>query len=158
MHRRALLAALPTALAGCSLAPAGPTTERYPATPPNIFAAFAWHPESSSFTVTFTRGNRLTAENTGMLAVVTEGSEGYERTVWVATDEALAAEDSAADAAVADFPLEPGAELTHSVPEKTHTRLVWVSPDENRSLAVARWVPETEPRTDATESTEAGGQ
>lgn len=153
MYRRALLAGLPTALAGCSLAPAGPTTERYPATPPNVFAEFAWHPEPSSFTVTFTKGNRLTPENTGMLAVVTESSDGYERTVWVATDEALAADDLAADAAVADFPLAPGAELTHSVPEKAHIRLVWVSPDENRSMAVANWVPETDTRTEAAGST-----
>jgi hypothetical protein len=158
VHRRALLAALPTALAGCSLAPAGPTTERYPATPPNIFATFAWHPEPSSFTVTFTRGNRLTAENTGLLTVVTDGSDGYERTVWVATDEALAADDLAADAAVADFPLDPGAELTHSAPEATRARLVWVAPDENRSMAVANWVPETESGPEATESTAEGTQ
>lgn len=158
MYRRALLAALPTALAGCSLAPDRPTTEGYPATAPNIFAEVAWHPQPASFTVTFTQGNRLTAENTGMLAVVTESSEGYERTVWVATDEALAADDLATDAAVADFPLDPGAELTHSVSEKSRLRLVWVGPDENRSMAVANWVPETEARAEATGSTEEGGQ
>lgn len=148
MHRRALLAALPTTLAGCSLAPDGPTTDRYPATPPNIFAEVAWQSEPSSFTVTFTRGNRLTAENTGLLAVVADGAAETERTVWVATDEALAADDRTP---AADFPLEPGAELTRSVPEKTPVRVIWVSPDENRSMAVARWTPERE-------STEADGQ
>ena len=149
MHRRALLAALPTALAGCSLAPRGPTTERYPATTPNIFAAFAWDPERSSFTVTFTQGNRLTPANTGMLVAVTDTDGGSERTVWVATDEALAADGFPADAAAADFPLEPAAELTHAVPEPARTRLVWVAPDENRSMAVANWTPETETQTGA---------
>ena len=158
VYRRALLAALPTALAGCSLAPRGPTTERYPATPPNIFAEFAWNAERSSFTVTFTQGNRLTPENTGILVVVSETEAGLAETVWVATDEALAADDLPPDAAVADFPLEPGATLTHSVPEQARTRLVWVAPDENRSMAVANWIPDTETQTEATGSTEGSGQ
>lgn len=158
MHRRALLAALPTALAGCSLAPGGPTTEQYPATPPNIFAEFAWEPERSAVTVTFTQGNRLTPENTGILTVVTETDGGSAETVWVATDGASGVTDSTGTSAAADFPLEPGATLTHAVPEQARTRLVWVAPEENRSMAVANWKPATESQTDATGATEAGGQ
>lgn len=64
MRRRALLASLFPAVAGCSLAPSGPSTDQYPSSGPNVFASFEWVPARSALIVTFDRGNRVTAENT----------------------------------------------------------------------------------------------
>jgi hypothetical protein len=135
MRRRTLLASALPALAGCSLAPSGPSTAEYPASGPNIFASFDWDADRSVLVTTFDRGNRITAANTSRLAVVTTGSEGRE-TVWV---------DRAGDAEpAAEFPLVPGATLRHEVTEPAATRLVWEAPVGHASRAVAVWDPETE--------------
>lgn len=135
MNRRALLAALSPALAGCSLAPSGPSTDSYPTSGPNVFASFDWRPDRSELAVTFDRGNRVTAENTNRLLVRTSGADAAE-TVWVAREDATDP--------VATFPLEPGATLTHELAEPATTHLVWESPDRNASRAVAVWQPESE--------------
>ena len=132
MHRRALLTTLVPALAGCSLAPSSPSTDPYPTSGPNIFVSFDWNPDQSALTVTFDRGNRVTAENTRRLSVVTPDVDHTE-TIWVDRD----GTDSAAA-----FPLTPGATLTHEIPKPAMTRIVWVAPERNRSRAVAVWRPE----------------
>jgi len=139
MRRRALLAALPTALAGCSAVPTGPSTDAYPATPPNVFTTFAWDPDRSALVVEFTRGNRLTPENTALLAVTTV-DDPDDRTVWVASADA----DDPGDPA-AEFPLSPGATLAHELPEPARCRLIWTAPDGDRSRAVDYWDPERDP-------------
>jgi len=133
VHRRALLTTLVPALAGCSLAPSSPSTEPYPTSGPNVFVSFDWNPDQSALTVTFDRGNRVTAKNTSRLSVVTPGADDTE-TVWFNHD------STDSDAA---FPLTPGATLTHEIPEPAMTRVVWVAPERNRSRAVAVWRPET---------------
>jgi hypothetical protein len=140
VHRRALLTTLVPALAGCSLAPSGPSTDPYPTSGPNVFVSFDWHPDQSALTVTFDRGNRVTAENTSRLSVVTPDADDTE-TVWVDRDST----DSAAA-----FPLTPGVTLTHEIPEPAMTRVVWVAPERSTSRAVAVWRPETATR-EATE-------
>lgn len=151
MRRRALLAALPTVLAGCSVAPAGPSTAAYSATEPNIFTSMKWDSDRSALLVEFTKGNVLTTENTGMLAVTTL-IDGLNRTVWVASDEAQVSEDP-----VATFPLSPGATLIHEMPEPAQTRLVWVAPNRNQSRAVALWSPDSEPTATPTATPQSGG-
>lgn len=135
MQRRALLAALPSALAGCSVAPTDPSTTAYPASQPNIFTSSEWDSTRSELTVRFEQGNQLTAANTAMLAIQT-GSDGRNRTVWVASDEASDRGDP-----VDDLPLSPGASVTHSVSESAYTRLLWVAPDGDRTRAIASWEP-----------------
>lgn len=135
MYRRSLLTTLVPALAGCSLAPSDPSTESYPTSGPNIFASFDWNPDRSALTVTFERGNRVTAENTGRLSVVTPDATDVE-TVWVGHD---------GTNSTAAFPLTPGATLAHEIPEPAKTRLVWVAPERRRSKVVAVWRPETSP-------------
>jgi hypothetical protein len=138
MHRRAALASLASALAGCSLAPGGPSTAGYPTSGPNLFVSFAWDLDQSALTVRFDRGSRVTAANTNRLAVVTPEADA--ETVWVADGTASAAE----------FPLTPGATVTHDLPQPADTRLVWEAPDRNASRAVAVWRPETgTPEADA---------
>jgi hypothetical protein len=146
MQRRALLAALPSVLAGCSIAPAGPSTTAYPASQPNIFIASQWDGTGSELTVRFERGNRLTPANTGMLAVVTVG-DTRNRTVWVATDEIADSGDPRDE-----FPLSPGARVTHEVSQTAHTRLLWVGPDGERTRSVASWAPPTATGTETPES------
>ncbi|WP_147441205.1 hypothetical protein [Halorubrum sp. Atlit-26R] len=135
--RRALLttggAILTTALAGCSLAPSGPSTESYPTSAPNVFAAFDWDPDRSTLIITFDRGNRLTAENTGRLHVVTPDPERVE-TVWV---------DPGDTDTASEFPLTPGATLRHRIPAPETTHVVWEGPEQQDTLAVAEWHPET---------------
>ncbi|WP_434521245.1 hypothetical protein [Halorubrum sp. AS12] len=136
MRRRALLTMLAPAFAGCSLAPSGPSTESYPATNPNIFASFDWDPDRSTLTVTFERGNRLTAENTERLAVVTEDGDGGE-TVWVGPE--------GTDPAAA-FPLSPGATVAHELSTPARTHLDWTPAGESSWMPVAVWNPEEEMR------------
>lgn len=133
MYRRSLLVALVPALAGCSLAPSAPSTESYPTSGPNVFASFDWNPDRSTLTVRFDRGNRVTAENTGRLAVVTPDANDVE-TVWVA------AADTTSTSA---FPLTPGTTLAHEISEPATTRLVWTAPEQRVSRVVAVWQPET---------------
>jgi len=132
VHRRALLATL-VPLSGCLLTPSGPSTTAYPTSGPNIFATIDWDSDREALRVTFDRGNRVTAENTGRLFVVTPGADGVE-TVWV---------DRHGTDSVGEFPLTPGATLTHETPEPATTRLVWVGPERQTSRAVAVWRPET---------------
>lgn len=134
MYRRALLATVVSALAGCSLAPSGPSTDSYPTSGPNVFASFDWDPDQSALTVTFDRGNRVTAENTGRLYVVTPAAENRE-TVWVDSGDA--------DAAAA-LPLTPGATLTHELPEPATTELVWEASERPESRLVDVWRPATD--------------
>jgi hypothetical protein len=133
MQRRALLASLLPALAGCSLAPSSPSAEPYPTSGPNVFASFDWRPGRSELVVEFVRGNRVTAENTGRLSVRTPDADDA-RTVWVDSGDAP-------DPAAA-FPLAPGATLTHEIPEPATTRLVWVAPDHVASRVVGVWRPD----------------
>lgn len=124
---------LAPALAGCSLAPSGPAPESYPTTDPNLLTSFDWNADRSTLTVTFDRGNRLTAENTDRLAVVTDGGDGGE-TVWVGPDEADP---------VASFPLTPGATVTHELSPPATTLLLWTPPGPPSAELVATWRPET---------------
>lgn len=126
MFRRAFLTAAPAALAGCGLAPSGPSTESYPESPPNVLLDFAWRP--GAVDVVFERGSRLTADNTGALAV--RSTEPDERTVWL---------DADGEAATA-FPLAPGATVRHPVGAGTEVQVVWTAPDRNRSAVVGRSV------------------
>ena len=132
--RRALLTMLAPALAGCSLTPSEPSTDSYPTSNPNIFTSFDWHPDRSTLTITFDRGNRLTTENTERLAVVTEDVDDCE-TVWVGPPEANP---------TAAFPLTPGATVTHELPAPAVTRLVWTPTGQSSSRPVAVWHPEVE--------------
>jgi hypothetical protein len=98
-----------------------------------VFVSFDWDPDRSALTVTFDYGNRVTAGNTGRLSAVTPGANDAE-TVWVGRDAAESA---------SDFPLTPGATLTHAVSDPARTRLIWVAPERRTSRAVAVWRPET---------------
>lgn len=135
VNRRALLTLLFPALAGCSIAPNSPTTNRYPTSGPNIFASFDWDSGHTELTVTFKRGNYVTTANTSRLAVVTRELDSTE-TVWVDRDDA-------ADP-VAEFPLTPGETLIHTIPAPATTRLIWVAPDTNVSKVVTVWNPESD--------------
>jgi hypothetical protein len=97
-----------------------------------MFASFDWNPDRSTLVVTFDRGNRLTAENTARLSAVTPDANDVE-TVWVDHDSTNSA---------SEFPLTPGATLTHEIPEPAMTRLLWVAPDQRASRVVAVWRPE----------------
>jgi hypothetical protein len=149
MQRRALLASLPTVLAGCSVAPASPSTTAYPASQPNIFVSFNWDSDRSELAVRFERGNQLTAANTALLVVRTE-ADTLHRTVWVASDEVSDRGDP-----VDTFPISPGASVIHEMPEPAAARLVWVAPDGNRSRAVAQWTPPTQSATPTSSSTDS---
>lgn len=133
MYRRSLLVALTPALAGCSLTPSGPSTKSYPTSAPNVFASFDWDPDRSVLIVTFDRGNRLTAENTGRLRVVTPDPERVE-TVWVDRDDTKT---------VSEFPLTPGATLRHKIPAPEMTRVIWDGPEQQNEQLVGEWQPET---------------
>ncbi|WP_276272738.1 hypothetical protein [Haloarcula litorea] len=126
MYRRALLAALPATLAGCGLAPSGPTTESYPSSPPNVLLGYDWRDGGSTCEVRFERGNRVTTENTGALLVGSVDADG--RTVWVGGE---------GDAA-AEFPLSPGDSLTHALGLGTGVRVVWQAPSGDRSVLLGR--------------------
>ncbi|WP_152420937.1 hypothetical protein [Halorubrum coriense] len=133
MYRRALLTSLAPVLAGCSLAPSEPSTASYPTTRPNVFISFDWHPDRSALDVTFERGNRLTTENTGRLAIVTPDLDDRE-TAWVGPTQTNPR---------ASFPLTPEATVTHEIPRPARTRVVWDGPGERKGVAVAVWRPET---------------
>lgn len=126
MFRRAFLTAAPATLAGCGLAPSGPSTDSYPESPPNILTAFTW--QSETVDVSFERGSRLTPDNTGALAV--RSTEPDERTVWLDAD----------GEAAAAFPLAPGATVRHPIGAGTEVQVVWTAPDRNRSAVVGRSV------------------
>lgn len=151
MYRRALLAALPAAVAGCSVAPSGPSTDAYPATAPNIFVSFEWAADRSELIVEFTRGNQLTPENTGSLTIETF-TDDLNQTVWIASDQASVTGDP-----VADFPLSPGATVAHQMSEPAQTRVVWTASDRNRSRAVRMWSPENETTATATPTEQTSG-
>ncbi|WP_254279103.1 hypothetical protein [Haloarcula marina] len=140
MFRRSFLTAASVTLAGCGLAPSPPSTESYPESPPNVLLSFAWDPERSVHEIRFSRGSRVTPENTGELLARTV--EGDSETVWVSGERD----------GVADFPLTPGATLTHSVSDRHGVRVVWVAPDEDRSILVGRHRLPSETTTATTES------
>lgn len=137
--RRTLLTAAATTLAGCGLAPSGPSTEGYPQSPPNALFSFDWRPDEPGYEVRFDRGNTLTADNTGSLFVTAEDDT---ETLWVAGD------DSGYDdmgPPVDSFPVEPGASLIHSCERATRLRVVWESADGDSSVAFDsyRYTPTT---------------
>mgnify|MGYP006275233059 FL=1 len=134
VYRRALLTSLTPALTGCSLAPSEPSTASYPTTSPNIFISFEWHPDQSALTVTFERGNQLTTENTSRLAIITP-DVGDGETVWVGP---------AQTNPIASFPLTPKATVTHEIPRRALTRVVWSTPEQRGPREVAVWRPKTE--------------
>ncbi|WP_139042977.1 hypothetical protein [Halorubrum tropicale] len=134
MYRRALLASLATSLAGCSLAPSEPPPASYPRTRPNIFISFDWDPDRSALSVSFEGGNRLTAENTDRLTIVTPDLDDSE-TIWVGPAETNAK---------ASFPLTPETAVTHELPRPASTNVYWFEPGEGDEELVARWDPEIE--------------
>jgi hypothetical protein len=147
MRRRQVLAgaagALPAALAGCLAAP--PTTPAAPTTPPNILVEFEWLSARPAYRVTLRRGNRLTAQNTGILAVIADAVD--ERTVWVRAPDPDGRTDENAPDPVGSFPLTPGQDTTlvQRVPGPTTIRVVWTSPDRDSSVNVDVWRLEDQP-------------
>lgn len=144
MFRRTFLTAASAALAGCGLAPSGPTTDGYPRSPPNVLASFEWRPAESAYLVSFDRGNTLTEANTGSLTV---RSEDGSTTVWVRGE---VGDDDRTGAPVASFPLEPGATVTHGTDGPTEVRLIWASPEGDRSVLLDQHRPASTPRGDGT--------
>ena len=136
VRRRALLTILTPAFAGCSLMPSEPSTDSYPVTNPNIFISFDWHPDRSTLTITFDRGNRLTTENTERLVVVTETADVGDP-VWVGPTETNPA---------SAFPLTPRAMVTHELPTPARTRLIWTPTGQLSPRPIAVWSPEAETR------------
>jgi hypothetical protein len=98
-----------------------------------MFTSFDWDPERSRLTVTFDRGNHITAKNTSRLFAVTPHPDDVE-TVWV---------DTKSTTSVSEFPLTPGATLAHEIPEPARTRVVWVAPEAQSSRVVAVWQPQS---------------
>jgi hypothetical protein len=159
MRRRQVLAgaagALPAALAGCLADP--PTTPAAPTTPPNIIVGFEWLSERPAYRVTFRRGNRLTADNTGILAVIADAVD--ERTVWVRAPDPDGRTEEDAPATVGSFPLTPGPDTTlvQQVPGPTTIRVVWTSPSRDESVSVDVWEPDEQPiEVDTTTPTAEG--
>ncbi|MBX0323918.1 hypothetical protein EGH21_12845 [Halomicroarcula sp. F13] len=125
MFRRSFLTGASAALAGCGLAPSGPSTESYPESPPNVFLSFDWRDAESAVDVTFVRGNHVTPDNTAELLV--RSAESDRATVWVSRERDGEAE----------YPLTPGATLRHSLGETADVRVVWTAPDGTNSALVA---------------------
>jgi len=140
--RRALLttggAILTTVLAGCSLAPGKPSTDSYPASPPNMFFSFDWDFERSTLTVRFDRGNRLTTRNTERVAIVSEDDDETE-TVWIGPEEANP---------VAAFPLTPKSTVVHELSTPAETVIRWTPAGESSLLPIDVWYPAEETRGD----------
>jgi len=96
--------------------------------------SFDWAPDQSALSVTFESGNRLTAENTGRLTIVTSNLEDSE-TIWVGPTETNSK---------ASFPLTPETSVTHEISRPASTNVFWFEPGEGDEELVARWNPETE--------------
>jgi len=96
--------------------------------------SFDWAPDQSALSVTFESGNRLTAENTGRLTIVTPNLEDSE-TIWVGPTETNSK---------ASFPLTPETSVTHEISRPASTNVFWFEPGEGDEELVARWNPETE--------------
>ncbi|UIO99240.1 hypothetical protein Hbl1158_11960 [Halobaculum sp. CBA1158] len=151
MYRRTVLAAATATLAGCGLAPSPPTTDGYPETPPNAFFAFEWDADGPAYEVTFARGNRLAADNTGRLLVrVDGGAPGGDAvaTPWVGAVDGVGGDDLGDPRR--EFPLSPGATLRVPVESPGTVRVVWVAPDGDSSRAVGRWRRESQSAATAT--------
>lgn len=125
---------LGTALAGCSLAPSKPSTDSYPASPPNMFFSFDWHSERSTLTVRFDRGNRLTVSSTERVAIVSENDD-EEETVWIGPEEANP---------VTAFPLSPKSTVAHELSTPAETVVYWTPAGESSLLPIDVWYPEEE--------------
>ncbi|QZP38620.1 hypothetical protein [Halobaculum magnesiiphilum] len=160
MYRRTVLAAATATLAGCGLSPSPPTTDGYPETPPNAFFAFEWNPDDDEYVVEFARGNRLTADNTGALAVVVDpvdDGDPVER-LWVGAPDADPGGGDFGEPLTA-FPLAPDAQLRVPVDSPGTVRVVWTDPEAERSRAVGRWriesqpTPASEPETETATAT-----
>ena len=151
MFRRTLLAAATATLAGCGLAPSPPSTDGYPETPPNVFVEFGWDPDDSAYVVEFVRGNRLTADNTGALAVVVSPRDGGETVeqLWVGDPEGASGGGDFGDPRTA-FPLTPGARLRVAVDSPGTLRVVWTDPEAGRSRSVGQWRVEDPPIAEST--------
>lgn len=98
-----------------------------------MFTSFDWRPDRSTLTVTFDRGNHITAENTGRLFAVTPNPDEVE-TVWV---------DSNSTNSASEFPLTPGATLAHEISEPAETMVVWVAPEAQSTRVIAVWRPQS---------------
>lgn len=159
MYRRTVLAAATATLAGCGLAPSPPTTDGYPETPPNAFFAFEWNPDGDAYVVEFARGNRLTADNTGALAVVVNPEGGVGEPVerlWVGAPDADPGGGDFGDPRTA-FPLTPGARLRVPVDSPGTVRVVWTDPEADRSRSVGRWRIESQPTAESATGTDDTG-
>ncbi|WP_277555427.1 hypothetical protein [Halobaculum limi] len=137
MFRRSLLAAATATLAGCGLAPSPPSTDGFPETLPNAFFAFAWDDAASAYEVSFVRGNRLTAANTGALAVLVTTDETESTTPWVG--ENPRSDDSDARSPKASLPLVPEATIRVPVERRGDVRVIWTAADGSRSRVVGMW-------------------
>ena len=97
--------------------------------------SFDWDPDQSALSVSFEGGNRLTAENTGRLTIVTPDLDDSE-TIWVGPPETNSK---------ASFPLTPETSVTHEIPRPASTNVFWFEPEKRDEELVAYWDPETEP-------------
>jgi hypothetical protein len=156
-RRQVLAGAVGAVLAvpGCLADP--PTTPAAPTTSPNILIEFAWLPDRPAYRVTFRRGNRLTPTNTGELLVVGEDVD-YDtgRVVWVRSPD-LDRDTDAPRGPLAEFPLTPGPDtaVVFPVAERTTVRVIWRSPDGDRSVSVAQWPLERQRRVPTATNTSA---
>ncbi|MFC7069093.1 hypothetical protein [Halobaculum lipolyticum] len=147
MFRRSLLAAATATLAGCGLAPSPPSTDGFPETFPNAFFAFAWDGDAVAYEVTFERGNRLTADNTGAIAVLVTTDDGERSTLWAGDGPFVGGDgDEPADPRTS-FPLSPGARLRLPARRRGDVRVVWTAPDGSRSRVIGAWDRTEQPGT-----------
>lgn len=144
MFRRSLLAAATATLAGCGLAPSPPTTDGYPETLPNVFFTFAWDDDATAYEVSFVRGNRLTADNTGALAVVVTTDESETSTPWAGQNPRDDDADGQSEPR-ASLPLVPEATIRVPVERRGDVRVVWTAPDGTRSRLVGMWARPEQP-------------
>jgi hypothetical protein len=127
MDRRALLAGGAAALAGCLPLrgePEPPQNANYP----RLLADIEWLPTEPAYRIRMVAGNQFTADNTRAVTVVTEAAR-FRETTWVGTT------DDDGDPAQS-FPLDVGDELVVPVEGRTTVRVVWVSPDRDRSVSL----------------------
>jgi hypothetical protein len=153
MDRRALLAGGASLLAGCFPLRGEPAPPPSNANYPRMLAAFEWLPDEPGYRVRMTAGNRFTPENTGAVTVVID-TDDYRQVAWVGT----AGEDP--DPAQ-PFPLDVGDEVVVPAPARATVRVVWESPEGDRSVALdvfrrAAQPTPTVPATPTPKRTETG--
>ncbi|WP_276261366.1 hypothetical protein [Haloglomus litoreum] len=128
MDRRALLAGGATLLAGCLPLRGEPAPPPPNANYPRMLATIEWLPDEPGYRVRMTAGNRFTPDNTGAVTVVVDAQD-YRRVAWVGS----AGEVSTP---AQSFPLDVGDELVVPSAERGTVRVVWESPEGDRSVAL----------------------